>query len=225
MKAAKLRLEKSWSDALLSNLPASELRRLWSFVEKEYAGGKQIFPTESEIFAALDLTPFDRVKVVLLGQDPYFRPGQAHGLCFSVPKGVKPPRSLQMIFSELGSDVRDFKKPASGDLTPWAKQGVLLLNMALTVEEGASGSHQEQWRFFTEAIIRTLAAKKQNLVFIAWGNKAQEAVEQIDRNRHEVLECPHPSSRRGGFRRNGHFNLANKYLVGNGNAEIDWRLD
>lgn len=224
MRVNKIRLEKSWKEALHDELQEPHIADLCSFLEKEYASGKQIYPRKSEMFAAFDRTPFDRVRGVVIGQDPYSRPGQAHGLCFSVRNGVKPlPRSLQNIFKEI-SDEFDSEIRKCGDLTGWAEQGVLLLNRALTVEEGKPGSHQSKWKCFTETIIKKLAAKN-NLVFIAWGNKAQEAVAQIDTAKHLVLKSAHPSPlscRR--FFGNSHFKRANEYLLETGQECINWQL-
>lgn len=231
MHVTKIMLEKSWNEALHDELQKPHIADLCSFLEREYASGKQIYPRKSEIFAAFDLTPFDRVKVVVIGQDPYHRPDQAHGLCFSVRNSVELPRSLKNIFKEVseefGSEIRK-----RGDLTGWAEQGVLLLNRALTVEEGKPGSHQSKWKCFTETVIKKLAARN-NLVFIAWGNEAQKAVAQIDTAKHKVLKSAHPSplscSRRTHdkekrFFGNGHFKRANEYLRETGQECINWQL-
>ena len=223
MHVTKIRLEKSWKEALHNELQEPHVADLCSFLEKEYASEKHIYPRKSEIFAAFDRTPFNRVMVVVIGQDPYHRPGQAHGLCFSVRNDVKLPRSLQNIFNEVsyefGSEIRK-----CGDLTGWAEQGVLLLNRALTVEEGKPGSHQSKWKCFTEAVIKKLAARN-NLVFIAWGKKAQEAVAQIDTAKHLVLKSAHPSPLScSGFFRNNHFKRANEYLLETGQECINWQL-
>jgi uracil-DNA glycosylase len=219
MRVNKIRLEKSWEEALHDELQKPYIGDLCSFLEKEYASKKEIYPPKPEIFAAFDRTPFDKVKVVVIGQDPYSRPGQAHGLCFSVRNGTEPlPRSLKNIFKEVGDKDRKY-----GDLTGWAKQGVLLLNRALTVGE-KPGSHQSKWKCFTEAVIKKLAAGN-NLVFIAWGNKAQEAVAQIDTTKHKVLKSAHPACRRrDGFFGNNHFKRANEYLLEKGQGCINWQL-
>jgi|ERR1700694_30480 len=223
MGGNKIRLEKIWEEALHDELQEPHIADLCSFLEKEYASEKQIYPRKSEIFAAFDRTPFDRVKVVVIGQDPYYRHDQAHGLCFSVRNGVKLPRSLQNILKEVrdefGSEIRK-----CGDLTGWAEQGVLLLNRALTVEEGKPGSHQSKWKCFTETVIKKLAVRN-NLVFIAWGNRAQEAVAQIDTAKHLVLKSTHPSPQ--SCRRssgNNHFRKANEYLLEKGQGCINWQL-
>ncbi len=222
MDLNKIKLEKSWDALLRDQFQEPYMVDLCSFLKQEYASQREIYPPEPEIFAAFNLTPFDRVKVVVIGQDPYYRMGQAHGLCFSVRAGVKPPPSLRNIFKEV-SDEFHTEIPTSGDLTRWADQGVLLLNRALTVEEGIPGSHQSKWKFFTNKIIEKLAAKN-NLVFIAWGNKAQEALMQIDAKKHLVLRSAHPSplSCHRGFAGNNHFSCANKYLLETGQEPITW---
>lgn len=186
MDAGKIDLGESWNIALRDEFPKPWMAELCEFIETEYRRTKEIYPPKPEIFAALDLTHFDKVRVIIIGQDPYHRRGQAHGLCFSY-RGEKPlPPSLQAIFKEVSSESYS-AIPESGDLTRWAKQGVLLLNMALTVE-GKAGAHLAKWKCFTNAIINTLAAKKEHLVFISWGKKAQEAVQQIDETKHLVLD-------------------------------------
>jgi uracil-DNA glycosylase len=223
MRVTKIRLEKSWKEALHDELQEPCIGELCSFLEKEYASRKHIYPRKSEIFAAFDRTPFARVKVVVIGRDPYYRPGQAHGLCFSVRNGVKLPPSLHNIFQEIRKEF-DSEIRRCGDLTGWAEHGVLLLNRALTVEEGRPGSHQSRWKRFTEMIIKKLAARN-NLVFIAWGKKAQEAVSQIDTTKHRVLKSAHPSPlscRR--FFGNNHFKKANEYLLETGQECINWQL-
>jgi uracil-DNA glycosylase len=225
------RLENSWREALHDELQEPYIADLCSFLEKEYAPKKKPYPPEPEIFAAFDLTPFDKVKVVLIGQDPYYRHGQAHGLCFSVRDGVKLLPSLKNILKEVKDELRSERK--SGDLTGWAMQGVLLLNMALTVEErkpGKQGSHLSKWKCFTETVIKKLAARN-NLVFIAWGKEAQKAVAEIVTTKHKVLKSAHPSPRSNSrapvenrFSGNNHFKEANKYLRRHGREEINWQL-
>ncbi|HEY3972247.1 MAG TPA: uracil-DNA glycosylase [Candidatus Sulfotelmatobacter sp.] len=224
MNGIKIKLEKSWKDALRAELQTPEMAKLWSFVENEYAGRKPIYPPKHEIFAALDRTPFDRVKVVVIGQDPYHRPAQANGLCFSVRKGEKLPPSLRNIFEELRREF-DYEIPTSGDLSEWAKQGVLLLNSALTVEERRPGSHRSKWKHFTDKIIEKLAAKPEPLVFILWGRDAQRKAAQIDTGKHLVLESAHPSpfSCRDFFDKD-HFKKANEYLRKNKQEPINWQL-
>jgi uracil-DNA glycosylase len=222
------RLENSWRKAL-HELREPYMADLSSFVEKAYASRKKIYPPKSQIFAAFDRTPFDRVKVVLIGQDPYHRPDEAHGLCFSVRKGVKLPPSLRNIFDEVSEEFRSEVR-ICGDLTGWADQGVLLLNRALTVEEGEPGSHLSKWKCFTETVIKKLAARD-NLVFIAWGKKAQEAVAKIDTAKHLVLKSAHPSPLScrhylgtNPFKGNDHFKKANEHLRKTGQECINWQL-
>ncbi|HTS37886.1 MAG TPA: uracil-DNA glycosylase [Candidatus Solibacter sp.] len=223
-----LKLDENWKDILRDELADTQLN---SFLENAYASRKQIYPPKSEIFAALNITPFDNVKVVVIGQDPYHGPGEAHGLCFSVRQGVNKPRSLQNIFKELKREFSDFREPASGDLTKWAEQGVLLLNRALTVERGKARSHRSQWKRFTDKIIEKLAAEEKPIVFILWGKDAQELgakvnASEITRAKHCVLESAHPSglSCYRGFFGNNHFTCANKYLLKTGQEPINWSL-
>ena len=197
--------------------------RLTDFVRKEYHE-TTVYPPGKLIFNAFNLCPFDNVKVVIIGQDPYHGPGQAHGLCFSVNDGIQPPPSLVNIFKEINSDLGK-PIPQSGNLTRWAEQGVLLLNATLTVRAHQAGSHQRRgWEEFTDAVIRKLAEEKSNLVFILWGSYAQKKGAFIDRNKHLVLTSVHPSplSAYNGFFGNHHFSLANDYLVRNGKTAIDW---
>ena len=193
------------------------------FVRAEYAAGT-CYPPGSLIFNAFHATPFDNVKVVILGQDPYHGPGQAHGLCFSVNDGIQFPPSLQNIFKEIKSDL-DIPIPTSGNLTRWAEQGVLLLNATLTVRAHNAGSHQKKgWETFTDSVIRILAEQKENLVFILWGAYAQKKGAFIDKNRHLVLSSAHPSplSAYNGFFGNHHFSLTNKWLTEHNLKAIDW---
>ena len=201
------------------------MKALGEFLRTEKQNGKIIFPPGPQIFAALNATPFDRVKVVILGQDPYHGPNQAHGLCFSVQPGVRPPPSLENIFKEIERDL-GIPRPDHGCLTSWAQQGVLLLNAVLTVERGVAGSHQGKgWEGFTDACIDALNREREHLVFMLWGNYAQAKGKLIDRQRHLVLRAPHPSPlARGGFDGCGHFSRANDYLKAHGESPIDWRL-
>lgn len=200
--------------------------QLAEFVKGEYKSmGNRIYPPPKDVFRAFDLCPFDKVKVVIIGQDPYHGRGQANGLCFAVQDGVKSPPSLVNIFKEISSDL-GIEPNSSGDLSRWAKQGVLLLNSTLTVRDSSPGSHQGKgWEEFTTAAIRELSLHKQNLVFLLWGNYAKQKGAIIDRTRHLVLESAHPSpfSAYNGFLGNRHFSQANKYLREHGIAEIDWR--
>ena len=186
----------------------------------------QIFPPGSLIFNAFNLTPLDKVKVVLLGQDPYHNTGQAHGLCFSVRNGIPKPRSLVNIFKEMQSDL-GISFPNTGDLTPWAKQGVLLLNATLTVRAHQAGSHQHHgWEEFTDTVIRKISENREHVVFLLWGNYAQAKTPLIDESRHLVLKAAHPSplSASRGFFGCRHFSKANEWLQQHGEAPIDWRL-
>ncbi len=221
----EVRLEKSWRKHLANEFEAPYFKRLAQFVGYEYKVGK-CFPKEEMIFNALNLCPFDLVRVVILGQDPYHGAGQAHGLCFSVPEGVPHPPSLVNIFKELEADVGK-PYPQSGTLTPWAAQGVLLLNATLSVRAGQAGSHQSHgWEAFTDAIIAVLSAKSSGLVFMLWGNYAKKKGKHIDRSKHLVLESGHPSplsANRGLWFGNKHFSQANTYISNHGKAApINW---
>lgn len=218
-----VQIEESWKEALIPEFSKDYFIRLTDFVRKEYHE-TTVYPPGKLIFNAFNLCPFDKVKVVIIGQDPYHGPGQAHGLCFSVNDGIQPPPSLVNIFKEINSDMGK-PIPQSGNLTRWAEQGVLLLNATLTVRAHQAGSHQRRgWEEFTDAVIRKLAEEKSNLVFILWGSYAQKKGAFIDRNKHLVLTSVHPSplSAYNGFFGNHHFSLANDYLVKNGKTAIDW---
>ncbi|MCD8287258.1 MAG: uracil-DNA glycosylase [Porphyromonadaceae bacterium] len=219
----EVRIDESWRKRLQSEFDAPYFTQLTDFVRQEYAT-TQVYPPGSQLFAAFDACPFDKVKVVILGQDPYHEPGQAHGLCFSVNDGVAFPPSLQNIFKEIHDDIGT-PIPMSGDLTRWAYQGVLLLNATLTVRAHQAGSHQNKgWEQFTDAVIHCLAQEREHLVFILWGAYAQRKGEFIDRSRHLVLQSPHPSplSAHRGFFGNRHFSRANDYLVEHGIEPILW---
>jgi uracil-DNA glycosylase len=222
----KLKLEASWKARVGDYFARPEMQQLAQFLRAELHAGKTIHPAPGKIFAALDATPFDHVKVVILGQDPYHGSGQAHGLCFSVLPGVPPPPSLENIFKELQRDL-GIARPDHGCLMPWAQQGVLLLNAVLTVEHGLAGSHQGKgWEGFTDAVVDHLNRERDGLVFLLWGSYAQAKGNLIDTRRHHVLKAPHPSplSAHRGFIGCGHFSLANKWLLQRGQSEIDWRL-
>jgi len=222
----QVRLEPSWKARVGDYLSRPEMLRLSEFLRAELRAGKTIFPPPRCIFAALDATPFEQVKVVVLGQDPYHGPGQAHGLCFSVLPGVPPPPSLVNIFSEIGRDL-GIARPDHGCLIPWARQGVLLLNAVLTVERGLAGSHQGKgWEGFTDNVIDHLNREREGLVFLLWGSYAQAKGALIDTRRHRVLKAPHPSplSAHRGFIGCGHFSKANQWLSEHGQSEIDWSL-
>lgn len=218
------KLEASWKAALADEFQQPYFRDLKAFLVQERAAGRTFYPPGRLIFHALDTTPFDRVKVVILGQDPYHGPGQAHGLSFSVPDGVSPPPSLVNIFKELEADL-GVPRPASGNLEPWARQGVLLLNATLTVRAHAAASHQGKgWERFTDAIIRALNDRREHLVFVLWGRYAREKGRIIDRQRHLVLTSAHPSplSASNGFFGSRPFSATNAYLARHGVAPIDW---
>ncbi len=218
-----VRIEESWKTILQDEFEKDYFQKLTNFVRDEYKTRK-IFPPAKLIFNAFDLCPLDRLKVVILGQDPYHGPGQAHGLCFSVNDGIDFPPSLRNIFKELQNDVGK-PIPKSGNLTDWAKQGVLLLNATLTVRAFTAGSHQNKgWEQFTDAVIKTINDYKEHVVFILWGNYAISKSKLIDQNKHFVLTSVHPSplSASRGFFGNRHFSRANEYLTENGLEPVDW---
>ena len=218
-----VRIEESWKQKLTPEFEKDYFIKLTEFVRAEYAS-KTIYPPAKQIFNAFDHCPFGDVKVVIIGQDPYHGPGQAHGLCFSVAEGVPNPPSLQNIFKEIMSDLGK-PMPANGDLTRWARQGVLLLNATLTVQAHQAGSHQRKgWEEFTDAAIRLLAEEREHLVFILWGAYAQKKGAFIDRSKHLVLASAHPSplSAYNGFFGNKHFSRTNEYLKAHGITEIEW---
>ena len=226
MSASRVKLEASWKARVGEYLDRPDMQRLAEFLRDELRAGKTIYPPPRRIFAAIDATPFDQVKVVILGQDPYHGPNQAHGLCFSVLPGVPPPPSLLNIFAEIERDLH-IPRPDHGCLLPWARQGVLLLNAVLTVERGRAGSHQGKgWEGFTDAIVDHLNRERENLVFLLWGSPAQAKGRLVDARRHRVLKAPHPSplSAHRGFIGCGHFSLANQWLIAHGQQPVDWRL-
>lgn len=226
MTQGNVQLEAGWKAALADEFGKEYMRSLREFLRVQKANGQIIYPPGSRIFNALDSTPLDQVKVVILGQDPYHGPGQAHGLAFSVPPGIRPPPSLQNIFKELERDL-DIPRPAHGCLTHWAEQGVLLLNAVLTVEAGNAGSHAKRgWETFTTRIIEVAAQQHEHLVFMLWGSYARQKAEQLDLSKHCVLTSAHPSplSAHRGFLGNGHFSAANDYLQLHGRKPIDWAL-
>lgn len=217
-------LEKSWKDLLSNELKQAYFKDLYNFLEEEDQKGQIVFPPKEQIFAALNLTPFNRVKVVILGQDPYHGNGQAHGLSFSVPHGVKPPPSLVNIYKELNSDL-NIPIADHGCLEAWAHQGVLLLNNVLTVREGAAASHQDKgWEKFTDKIIELINNKKEHVVFILWGSPAQKKAANIDERKHFVIKSVHPSplSSYRGFFGSKPFSKCNSFLKSKGIQEIDW---
>ncbi|MBO4622083.1 MAG: uracil-DNA glycosylase [Paludibacteraceae bacterium] len=219
----EVRIEESWREVLQPEFDKPYFELLTDFVRQEYRT-KQCFPPAKLIFNAFDLCPFDRVRVVIIGQDPYHDVGQAQGLCFSVPDGVRIPPSLQNIYKELQSELGT-AIPASGDLHRWAEQGVLLLNATLTVEAHRPGSHQNKgWEELTDAVIAALNARREHLVFMLWGSYAKRKGQVIDSRKHLVLTAAHPSplSAYNGFFGCGHFLKANEYLVRTGQQPIEW---
>ena len=224
----RVRLHPSWKARLNEVLGSPAMRALGDFLRAEKRAGRTVFPPGEQIFAALDRTPFESVRAVILGQDPYHGPGQAHGLSFSVPPGVPVPPSLQNIFAEIERDPElRLPRPRHGCLTRWADQGVLLLNSVLSVRAGQAGSHAGKgWEAFTDAVIGLLNREREGLVFMLWGSYAQKKGALVDRQRHCILRAPHPSplSAYRGFIGCGHFSAANRYLRGRGGQPIDWSL-
>lgn len=219
-------LDESWKAPLRPEFESPYMAALRSFLINEKAAGKRIFPKGGEWFRALDLTPLDQVRIVILGQDPYHGEGQAHGLCFSVKPGVRPPPSLVNIYKEIESDL-GIRPVTHGFLEHWAKQGVLLLNSVLTVEKSQPASHQGKgWERFTDAIIRLINARETPVVFMLWGAYAQRKAEFVDANKHLVLKAAHPSpfSAHNGFLGSKHFSKANAFLESKGLPPIDWAL-
>lgn len=222
-----MHIEKSWHDHLDEVVHGKHMTQLFEFLDAERARGRQIYPPKASILRAFDLTPFEAVKVVIIGQDPYHGPGQAHGLSFSVPKDIKTPPSLRNIFKELVTDI-GCPTPTHGNLESWAQQGVLLLNNCLTVENGKAGSHQGKgWEVFTDAAITQLAEIREHLVFILWGRKAAEKGRAIDTSRHLVLTSAHPSplSAYNGFFGSRPFSRTNTYLEAYGHKPINWHIN
>jgi len=219
-------LPQDWRTPLRAALVTPETLALQGFLDAELAAGKTIFPPQGAWFRALELTPLDKVRVVILGQDPYHGPGQAHGLCFSVPPGVRPPPSLANIYKELGSDL-GLPRPPHGFLEHWARQGVLLLNSVLTVEMAKAASHSKKgWEPITDAIIAQVNDKAEPVVFMLWGAYAHKKAANVDGHRHLVLKAAHPSplSAHAGFLGCKHFSQCNAFLVSNGLPPIDWTL-
>ena len=213
----------SWDEILKEDFESENYLKLREFLKEEYKT-HVVYPDAHDLFNALKYTPYENVKAVILGQDPYYNPGQAHGLCFSVNDGVQFPPSLRNIFKEISDDLGK-PVPVSGDLTRWARQGVLLLNATLTVRAGQAGSHQGRgWEEFTDAVIKELNASRDGLVFILWGSYAKKKGAVIDRSRHLVLSSAHPSplSAYNGFFGNHHFSLTNEWLIKHGEAPIEW---
>jgi len=219
-------MHESWLAALGDELEQPYMHELRAFLVSELQAGRRFYPPADRVFNALALTPFDDVRVVVLGQDPYHGPGQAMGLCFSVPAGVPPPPSLVNIYAELVRDV-GVPRPSTGDLTPWAERGVLLLNAVLTVAPGQAASHAGKgWERFTDRAIAELSERREGIVFLLWGRYAQQKGAVVDRSRHHVLTTTHPSplSASNGFLGCGHFSHANALLEADGRAVVDWSL-
>ncbi|WP_370693341.1 uracil-DNA glycosylase [Oceanobacter sp. 4_MG-2023] len=219
-------LDSSWQQVLGDELNQPYMRQLREFLAMEKAAGKVIFPPGPFIFNAFNHTPFEQVRVVIIGQDPYHGPGQAHGLSFSVQSGTRIPPSLANIFKEMEADL-GIRMSGSGDLTPWADQGVLLLNATLTVEQARAGSHQKKgWERFTDTVIQRLNEQRDGLVFVLWGSYAQKKGAMIDQNKHLVLKSVHPSplSAHRGFFGQKPFSRINQYLVSRGQPPIQWQL-
>lgn len=218
---------KTWTEALGEEKQKSYFQQILHYVHNERMAGKVIYPPQNEVFSAFALTEFSKVKVVILGQDPYHGPNQAHGLAFSVKPPVAPPPSLVNMYKELSDDIEGFQIPQHGYLVDWAKQGVFMLNTSLTVEQGRAGSHSQiGWEIFTDKVIAQLNEHRENLVFILWGSHAQRKGQFIDRNKHCVLTSPHPSplSAYRGFFGCKHFSKTNNYLISQGISPINWQL-
>lgn len=218
-----VKIEESWKMALAGEFDKEYFINLTDFVRTEYTSGKKVYPAPNDIFNAFNLCPFDKVQVVIIGQDPYHEPGQAHGLCFSVQNGIQLPPSLQNIYKEIQNDLG---RPSvtNGDLTHWARQGVLLLNSTLSVQAHLAASHAGKgWEQFTDAVIRVLSSRT-GLVYMLWGSYAQKKAEFVDANKNLILKSVHPSplSAHRGFFGNHHFSRANEYLTEQGKKPIDW---
>lgn len=220
-----VQIEKSWKEALGAEFEKPYFAALVQELHKQKQAGEVIFPPGGQIFKAFELCPLDKVKVVILGQDPYHGYGQAMGLSFSVPQGVEAPPSLKNIFKEIESDL-GIRMSGSPDLRPWAEQGVLLLNSVLTVRAGQPASHSRiGWQTFTDAVIKTISDRCEGVVFLLWGNYARSKAVLVDKSRHHVLEAPHPSPlARGAFFGCRHFSATNEILAAEGKSPIDWKL-
>ena len=219
-----VKIEQSWKDVLSGEFEKEYFKNLTDFVRNEYMSGKTIYPKPQNIFNAFNLCPLSNVKVVIIGQDPYHEPGQAHGLCFSVEKGVDLPPSLLNIYKEIETDL-GHKSLTHGDLTLWANQGVLLLNSTLTVQAHLAASHSGKgWETFTDAVIKAVAEHRQNVVYMLWGSFAQKKAEFVNPNNNLILKSAHPSplSAYRGFFGNHHFSKANEYLIAHGKEPINW---
>jgi len=223
--ALKVKIEASWKAELIEEFNQPYFGHIKQILIDQKKQGIQIYPPGPQIFKAFDLTPFNRVKVVILGQDPYHGKGQAHGLCFSVPDAIAPPPSLKNIYKEIKNNYPDYSIPSTGNLSDWAKQGVFLLNAMLTVQAGKPASHQKLgWQNFTDAVIQKLSQKRKGLIFLLWGRFAQNKANLIDESKHHILTSPHPSpfSAHNGFFGNRHFIQINQLLQKQGETSIDW---
>ena len=227
METIDPKIESSWKTMLKTEFEADYFKNIKKILIQEKSTFK-IYPSGANIFNAFDLTPFNQVKVVIIGQDPYHEPNQAHGLCFSVLDGVKQPKSLENIFKELQTDL-GYPYPKSGNLTRWAEQGVLLLNATLTVLKGEANSHQNiGWQIFTDAVIEKLSVEKEGIIFLLWGGFAKKKGLMIDTNKHHVLTCGHPSplsANKGHWFGNKHFSKTNELLLKMGKSPINWKID
>ncbi|MEL7478393.1 MAG: uracil-DNA glycosylase [Pseudomonadota bacterium] len=218
---------KTWSDFIAEQSQQTYLKDTLEYVAQKRTEGVTVFPPEQQVFSAFDATPFEQVKVVILGQDPYHGPDQAHGLCFSVLPGIKPPPSLANMYKELVQDIEGFSIPEHGYLMPWAEQGVLLLNTVLTVEQGQAHSHKHLgWEKFTDRVIDEINQHSEGVVFLLWGAHAQKKGKNIDKTRHHVLHAPHPSplSAHRGFFGCQHFSKTNTLLTSMGKSPINWQV-
>ena len=217
----------TWTELLASEKQQDYFRDTLAYVEQRRAEGVTVYPPKADVFNAFRVPAFDQIKVVILGQDPYHGPDQAHGLCFSVKPGVKPPPSLVNMYKELATDIEGFQMPSHGYLQPWAEQGVLLLNTVLTVEAGNAHSHKHLgWEQFTDRVIATLSEHSQGIVFLLWGSHAQKKGQSIDSQKHYVLKAPHPSplSAHRGFFGCRHFSQTNQLLLNQGRQPINWQI-
>ena len=224
--AVEVRMEPLWKEKLAVEFNKEYFLSLKLFLEEERRNGYKIYPSGNRIFAAFDLTPFNKIKAVIIGQDPYHGEGQANGLCFSVNDGIRVPPSLINIYKELQSDT-GIPVPATGNLEPWARQGVLLLNATLTVRQNEAGSHQQKgWETFTDTVIKTISREADDVVFLLWGKYAQAKEELIDSTKHLVLKAAHPSPlARGAFFGSKHFSQTNSFLATKGKTQIDWKIN
>ncbi len=226
MSTKAIKIEESWKKMLSEEFEKDYFKQLVARLKSDKSKGKIIYPKGNHIFKAFELTPFNKVKVVIIGQDPYHNPGEAMGLCFSVPQGIRVPPSLKNIYKEMHQDI-GFHIPNHGDLSSWAQNGVLLLNSILTVQHRSPGSHRKYgWQKFTDAVIQTLSKHKKGLVFLLWGNYAKSKKALIDTESHYILDSPHPSPlARGGFFNNRHFSQTNRILEEQNKMPIDWQIN